>query len=94
VTTRSLIRRSLPGAAAIAISMIGLDAGKVVGRPSVCSPVASQPRPLARFASLPLRFEANTGQLDDRVRFLARGLGLAVFLTDDGATMALRTGQL
>ena len=94
MTTRSLIRRSLPGAAAIAISMIGLDAGKVVGRPSVCSPVASQPRPLARFASLPLRFEANTGQLDDRVRFLARGLGLAVFLTDDGATMALRTGQL
>jgi MYXO-CTERM domain-containing protein len=37
----------------------------------------------------PVRFEANDGQLDARVRYLARAPGLAISLTDDGATMAL-----
>ena len=41
------------------------------------------------------RFEANRGQFDSRVRYLARGSGHGLFLTADGATLALerpRTG--
>jgi hypothetical protein len=37
-----------------------------------------------------MRFEPNRGQLDDEVRFLARGPGFALRLTDDGATLSLR----
>src|SRR5688500_14061129 len=35
----------------------------------------------------PLRFEPNRGQSDPRVRFLARGTGYGLFLTDDEAVM-------
>jgi hypothetical protein len=37
-----------------------------------------------------LRFERNRGQLDDRVRFVGRGTGHSLFLTRDGAVLALR----
>ena len=36
-----------------------------------------------------LRFEPNRGQFEDRVRYLARGMGYAVYLTRGGATLAL-----
>jgi uncharacterized repeat protein (TIGR01451 family) len=39
-------------------------------------------------ASLPMSFEANQGQTDARVKFLARGHGYALFLTGDRAVMA------
>src|ERR1700730_9331298 len=32
-------------------------------------------------------FERNDGQVDDRVLFLTQGLGYAVYLTSDGATL-------
>ena len=35
------------------------------------------------FARLPLQFEANEGQADDIVKFLARGQGYNVFLTSN-----------
>ncbi len=34
-------------------------------------------------------FEPNVGQADPRVRYLARGAGYTLFLTDDGATLVL-----
>jgi uncharacterized repeat protein (TIGR01451 family) len=40
-------------------------------------------------ASLPLHFESNEGQADPSVRFLARGAGYRVFLTDSEAVLAL-----
>ena len=40
-------------------------------------------------AHLPLNFEANQGQTDGRVKFLARGTGYTVFLTQDEAVMKL-----
>ncbi|MEW6612327.1 MAG: SBBP repeat-containing protein [Pseudomonadota bacterium] len=40
-------------------------------------------------AAAPLRFEANRGQTDRRVQFLARGTGYALWLTRDEAVMAL-----
>ncbi|MGA8765119.1 MAG: SBBP repeat-containing protein [Candidatus Sulfotelmatobacter sp.] len=39
-------------------------------------------------ASAPMNFEANQGQTDKRVKFLARGAGYALFLTSNGAVMA------
>jgi hypothetical protein len=44
----------------------------------------------AHYGKLPLSFEANTGQTDARVKFLARGNGYALFLTKDEAVVALR----
>src|SRR5262245_35282674 len=39
--------------------------------------------------ALPLRFEANRGQTDSRVRFLSRGQGYTLFLTATDAIIAL-----
>jgi Beta-propeller repeat len=44
-------------------------------------------------ANLPLYFEANQGQTDERVKFLSRGAGYTLFLTEDGATLSLRMPQ-
>jgi len=41
------------------------------------------------YDKLPLSFEANHGQTDPRARFVSRGRGYALFLTDDGAVLAL-----
>jgi hypothetical protein len=46
--------------------------------------------PALRFAELPLSFEPNRGQADRDFRFLSRAPGLALALTGDGATIALR----
>ena len=42
------------------------------------------------YAKLPLRFEANLGQTDSRVKFLARGSGYTLFLTPGEAVLSLR----
>ncbi|HVF87568.1 MAG TPA: DUF4394 domain-containing protein [Pyrinomonadaceae bacterium] len=42
------------------------------------------------YGKLPLRFELNRGQTDGRVKFLARGRGYNLFLTQDEAVLALR----
>jgi uncharacterized repeat protein (TIGR01451 family) len=39
-------------------------------------------------ASLPMSFEVNRGQSDAQVKFMARGTGYMLFLTNDGAVMA------
>ena len=62
------------------------------------TPLPSQgPKPhqdaAAFYASLPLSFERNQGQTDERVKFLARGLGYTLFLTSDEAVLALRSRQ-
>jgi Beta-propeller repeat len=44
-------------------------------------------------ANLPLYFEANQGQTDERVKFLSRGGGYTLFLTEEGATLSLRMPQ-
>ena len=40
------------------------------------------------FGKLPLSFEANAGQTDQRVRFLSRGQGYTLFLTGNEAVLA------
>ncbi|HEY2822860.1 MAG TPA: SBBP repeat-containing protein [Candidatus Acidoferrum sp.] len=44
---------------------------------------------LQAYGKLPLAFEKNSGQTDARVKFLARGAGYTVFLTDRDATLRL-----
>ncbi len=51
---------------------------------------ATQMRVAADYGKLPLTFEANQGQADARVRFLARGQGYGLFLTATEAVLSLR----
>jgi hypothetical protein len=43
----------------------------------------------AAYGKLPLNFEANVGQSDPQVRFLSRGNGYSLFLTDSAAVLSL-----
>ncbi len=56
------------------------------------SPVseADQSRLRQTSLKLPLSFEANRGQTDQQVQFLARGSGYSLFLTNSGAVLRLR----
>lgn len=47
-------------------------------------------RMAADYGRLPMSFEANQGQSDPQVRFLSRGNGYSLFLTDREAVLALR----
>lgn len=44
----------------------------------------------ANYQKLPLAFEANQGQTDSRVKFLARGAGYTLFLTGSEAVLVLK----
>ena len=50
---------------------------------------AAQPRLAASYAKLPLSFELNAGQTDERVKFLSRGRGYSLFLTGNEAVLSL-----
>jgi len=45
---------------------------------------------LSDYGKLPLSFEANRGQTDERVKFLSRGSGYSLFLTKNEAVIALK----
>ena len=49
--------------------------------------------PKAAYAKLPLTFEANNGQTDSQVRYLARGSGYTIFLTEKDAVIKLQDRQ-
>jgi hypothetical protein len=54
-------------------------------------PGRAAPAPVMQtLGQLPLRFEANSGQFDDHVSFVARGLDYALALTRTGAAVRLR----
>ncbi|HYY94226.1 MAG TPA: hypothetical protein VE713_06875 [Pyrinomonadaceae bacterium] len=55
---------------------------------TVPRPVAAS-RAASALAQLPLRFEANRGQTDGRVKFLSRLGGYTLFLTPDEAVWSL-----
>jgi hypothetical protein len=67
--------------------------GEKKTNPSPAAPVRAaavdQDSVLESFGRLPLSFEANRGQTDERVKFLSRGPGYTVFLTNDEAVVAL-----
>mgnify|MGYP006877895895 CR=1 FL=1 len=45
------------------------------------------------YGRLPMHFEPNVGQTDEAVRYLARGPGYTLFLTDTEAVLVLRQGH-
>ena len=49
-------------------------------------------RILKNYGNLPLSFEANQGQTDHNVQFLARGRGHQLFLTPSAAVLTLQIG--
>lgn len=51
---------------------------------------ADRDRALQVYRALPLAFEPNDGQVDAAVRYLARGAGIDLFLTESEAVLALR----
>jgi hypothetical protein len=51
---------------------------------------AGQARLVNSYGKLPLSFEANQGQTDAKVKFLARGGGYTLFLTGDEAVLGLQ----
>lgn len=54
---------------------------------------ATHTRVLQSYGRLPLTFEANQGQTDSRVKFLARGAGYTLFLTQGAAVLQLKDGE-
>ena len=75
--------------------LLGASAGSLllaprVGRepPAVLAPRVAAASP--ERAPLPLRFERNDGQLDERVRYVARSPGVTLALADDGPALLLR----
>ena len=56
---------------------------------SVLPPTTSQ-RVTATMMGMPLQFEANHGQVDAQVKFLARGIGYTLFLTPTESVMVLQ----
>jgi hypothetical protein len=63
--------------------------------PSAAKHPAPSPKPQLRqgFARIPLSFEANKGQTDKEVDYLARGLGYILFLTPREAVLTLSPPQ-
>ena len=68
-------------------------AGQDASAPRPAEPATDRPTRAERVGGhgrLALGFEANQGQTDAQVRFLSRGVGYTLFLTDDEAVLALR----
>ena len=67
-----------------------------VARPA-SQPAAVTPTTRARinasFAALPLAFEANEGQTDPRVKYMARGNGYTLFLTSGDAVLSFASAS-
>jgi len=60
-----------------------------ISTPARTATPADSPKVLANYGRIPLSFEANQGQSDAQVRFLARGRGYGIFLTGTDAVLAL-----
>ena len=68
------------------------DGGGVLKPPASLtgSGPATQARLVETYGKLPLTFEANQGQTDERVKFLSRGRGYTLFLTGNEGVLSLR----
>ena len=82
---RTVLLPALAALAAVAGVTIALDGGSARKASSGSAEHAAG----AAYARLPLRFERNRGQTDERVEYLTRGPGYTLFLTGDEAVFAL-----
>lgn len=57
------------------------------------SDAAAKAKVKQQYGRLPMNFEMNQGQADDSVRFLSRGHGYQVFLTDGEAALVLQSAK-
>ena len=65
---------------------------KVDAPPTAAKPdTATKARIVEAYGKLPLSFEANQGQTDGRVKYLARGPGYTLFLTPTEVVLVLRS---
>ena len=74
---------------AMGLAWMGLVPIAGAAAPSQVSPACSKASAVAAYESLPLAFEANAGQFDDAVRFLARGSGYTLWVTPGEAVLGL-----
>jgi hypothetical protein len=88
---RSFPSRALPALALLVSATLGFAAVPAA------SAAANSPKAGAKLAQdygkLPLSFEANQGQTDPQVKFLTRGSGYSLFLTDRAAVLSLSKGK-
>src|SRR5438874_831961 len=54
---------------------------------------AAKKRVVQAYGQLPMAFETNTGQTDERVKFMARGAGYSLFLTPTESVFVLSRRQ-
>ena len=72
----------------------GPDFGSRIGQSKAGSnPVQARQEALNKIDGIPLYFEANRGQVDPTVRYLARSGRYSLFLTDDAAVFSLIGGE-
>src|SRR5689334_221520 len=69
---------------------LGVSVGPAASEVAASSSAPSH----ATSRQLPLRFEVNRGQFDSRARFVARQGNMTLFLTDEGAVMAVRSATI
>jgi uncharacterized repeat protein (TIGR01451 family) len=82
-------RAARPAPAAAASRVTGAEAAADVRQPAEKEKETRRVRAVESYGKLPLRFEANAGQTDGRVKFVARGQGYALFLTPNEAVLRL-----
>ena len=79
------------------VALVGLTPWLMLPGHSVSRPEQSE-SPATRvkeaYGKLPLNFEANQGQTDARVKFLARGSGYSLFLTSEEAVLILNRSRV
>jgi hypothetical protein len=71
----------------IALTILRLPAAHAADREASA---LAKPQVVRAHGQLPLSFEANQGQTDQRVKFLSHGSGYSLFLTGDEAVLALK----
>lgn len=84
------------GVAGLGLLILVASVGQVIltlqasDAPTAPGPDAVRTNVEAAYGKLPLRFEANEGQTDEQVKFLARGSGYSLYLTPAEAVLRLR----
>src|SRR2546430_15214397 len=71
------------------IFLAGLILLSISSRTTPSKPAANPSAFKINYAQLPLSFEANAGQTDRTVKYLARGAGYTIFLTENDAVIKL-----
>ena len=89
----SLVAIALVGAGVRSHRAVATAQPVVAKTPATTPTVDQNSRVRARLGTLPLAFEANQGQTDPQVKYLARGNGYKLFLTSSDAVLSLTSGS-